>query len=133
MQRPRWSLRRARALVGTKFQLIAGLVGFVLVAWLVELVAGIHEAVNLGTMPSGLMAAIPAVLWLCFFYLMDRHEPEPKQLVAGVCVLGALIAAPLADFVQNQAVPPLALAVPGLSPFSLDRVIHAVLVVGLSQ
>src|SRR5215510_675120 len=115
MQRPRWSLRRARALVGTKFQLIAGLVGFVLVAWLVERVAGIHEAVNLGTMLAGLMAAIPAVFWLGFFYLMDRHEPEPKQLVAGVCVLGALIAGPLADFVQNQAVPPVALTVPGLS------------------
>jgi RsiW-degrading membrane proteinase PrsW (M82 family) len=132
MQRPRWSLRRARALVGTKFQLIAGLVGFVLVAWLVELVAGIR-AVNLGTMLAAGMAAIPAVLWLGFFYLMDRHEPEPKQLVAGVCVLGALIAGPLADFVQYQAVPPVALAAPGLSAFSLDRVIHAVLVIGLSQ
>jgi RsiW-degrading membrane proteinase PrsW (M82 family) len=132
MQRPRWSLRRARALVGTKFQLIAGLVGFVLVAWLVELVAGIR-AVNLGTMLAAVMAAIPAVLWLGFFYLMDRHEPEPKQLVAGVCVLGALIAGPLADFVQYQAVPPVALTVPGLSAFSVDRVIHAMLVVGLSQ
>jgi RsiW-degrading membrane proteinase PrsW (M82 family) len=132
MQRPRWSLRRARALIGTKFQLIAGLVGFVLVAWLVELVAGIR-AVNLGTMLAAVMAAIPAVLWLGFFYLMDRHEPEPKQLVAGVCVLGALIAGPLADFVQVQAAPPVALAVPGLSAFSLDRIVHAVLVVGLSQ
>jgi RsiW-degrading membrane proteinase PrsW (M82 family) len=132
MQRPRWSLRRARALIGTKFQLIAGLVGFVLIAWLVELVVGIR-AVNLGTMLAAVMAAIPAILWLGFFYLMDRHEPEPKQLVAGVCVLGALIAGPLADFVQFQAAPPLALAVPGLSAFSLDRVIHAVLVVGLSQ
>ncbi|MGH9885660.1 MAG: hypothetical protein ACREBE_09040, partial [bacterium] len=70
MQRPRWSLRRARALIGAKFQLIAGLVGFVLVAWLVELVAGIR-AVNLGTMLAAVMAAIPAVLWLGFFYLMD--------------------------------------------------------------
>ncbi|HSS00637.1 MAG TPA: PrsW family glutamic-type intramembrane protease [Kofleriaceae bacterium] len=132
MQRPRWSLRRARALIGTKFQLIAGLVGFVLVAWLVELVAGIR-AINLGTMLAAVMAAIPAVLWLGFFYLMDRHEPEPKQLVAGVCVLGALIAGPLADFVQVQAAPPVALAVPGLSAFSLDRIVHAVLVIGLSQ
>jgi protease PrsW len=132
MQRPRWSLRRARALVGTKFQLVAGLAGFVLVAWLVELVAGIR-AVDLGTIMAAVMAAIPATLWLGFFYLMDRHEPEPKQLVAGVCVLGALIAGPLADFVQHQAAPPIALAVPGLSAFSLDRIVHAMLVVGLSQ
>ncbi|HET7500695.1 MAG TPA: PrsW family glutamic-type intramembrane protease [Kofleriaceae bacterium] len=133
MQRPRWSLRRARALVGTKFMLIAGLVGFVLIAWLVELVAGIHEAIRFGPILAGLVAAIPAVFWLGFFYLMDRHEPEPKQLVAGVCVLGALVAAPLADFVQHQAVPTAAVGVPGLSPFSLDRWIWAVLVVGLSQ
>lgn len=132
MQRPRWSLRRARTLVGTKFLLIAGLVGFVLMAWLVELVAGLG-AVTLGPLLAAAMAAIPAVFWLGFFYLMDRHEPEPKQLVAGVCVLGALIAAPLADFVQSQFAPSAALGIAVLSPFAPDRVLHAVLITGLSQ
>jgi protease PrsW len=130
---PRWSLRRARVLVGTKFLLIAGLVGFVLIAWLVELVAGIDRAVHLGPMLAAIMAGIPAVFWLGFFYLMDRHEPEPKQLVAGVCVLGALIAGPLADFVQYQAVPPVAIEANGLSPFSVDRVVYAILIAGLAQ
>ena len=133
MDRRRWSLRRARAFVGTKFLLVAGLVGFVIVAWLAELIAGLHGPVDLGPLLAGLMATVPAVLWLGFFYLMDRHEPEPKQLVAGVCVLGALVAAPLADFVQFQLVPPLALPVHGMSPLALDRVIEAVLVIGLSQ
>jgi RsiW-degrading membrane proteinase PrsW (M82 family) len=133
MQRPRWSLRRARTLVGTKFMLIAGLLGFVVFAWLVELVAGLRDPVNLGPVLAAIMAGIPAVFWLGFFYLMDRHEPEPKQLVAGVCLLGALIAAPLADFVRSQFAPPAALGVAGLSPFSLDRVLDAVLIVGLSQ
>jgi protease PrsW len=120
-------------LVGTKFLLIAGLVGFVVIAWLVELVAGLDRAVHLGTLLAAFMAGIPAVFWLGFFYLMDRHEPEPKQLVVGVCVLGALVAGPLADFVQFHAVPPLALEVHGLSPISADRVIYAVLVAGLAQ
>ncbi|HEX4452932.1 MAG TPA: PrsW family glutamic-type intramembrane protease [Kofleriaceae bacterium] len=133
MDRRRWSLRRARAFVGTKFLLVAGLVGFVIVAWLAELIAGLHRPVDLGPLLAGLMATVPAALWLGFFYLMDRHEPEPKQLVAGVCVLGALVAAPLADFVQYQAVPPLALEIHGLSPLSLDRVIYAVFVLGLAQ
>jgi protease PrsW len=133
MQRPRWSLRRARALVGTKFLLIAGLVGFVVLAWLIELVAGLHEPVSFGPLLAAVMAGIPAVLWLAFFYLMDRHEPEPKQLVAGLCVLGALIAAPLADFVQGHLAPPIGLAVPGVSPVALDRILQAVLIVGLSQ
>ena len=133
MRRPRWSLRRARVLVGTKFLLVAGLVGFVVIAWLIELVAGLHDPVNLGPLLAAVMAGIPAMLWLGFFYLMDRHEPEPKQLVVGVCVLGALVAAPLSDFVQYQAVPPIALEAHGLSALSLDRVLYAVLVVGLAQ
>jgi RsiW-degrading membrane proteinase PrsW (M82 family) len=133
VRRPRWSLRRARVLVGTKFLLVAGLVGFVVVAWLAELVAGLHHPVDLGHLLAALMAGIPAVLWLGFFYLMDRHEPEPKQLVAGVCVLGALIAAPLADFLQFQAVPPISLEVHGISALSADRIIYAVFVAGLAQ
>ena len=133
MKRARWSLRRARALLGTKFLLIAGLIGFVVVAWLAELVVGLHHPVDLGPLLAFLVAGIPAVLWLAFFYLMDRHEPEPKQLVAGVAVLGCLVAAPLADFVQYQAVPPLALEVHGVHLWSLDRVLYAVFVMGLAQ
>jgi RsiW-degrading membrane proteinase PrsW (M82 family) len=133
MQRQRWSIRRARLLVGTKFLLVAGLVGFVLIAWLVELVAGIEHAVDLGPVLAAVMAGIPAVFWLGFFYVMDRHEPEPKQLVVGVCVLGCLIAGPLADFVQYQAVPPTALEMHGLDPHSFDRILYAVLIAGLAQ
>ena len=133
MRRPRWSLRRARVLVGTKFLLVAGLVGFVVVCWLGELVAGLDRPVHLGPELAAFMSCIPAVFWLGFFYLMDRHEPEPKQLVIGVCVLGALVAAPLADFIHHQAVPPTALEQHGLSAFSLDRVLYAVLVAGLAQ
>jgi RsiW-degrading membrane proteinase PrsW (M82 family) len=131
---PRWSLRRARALVGTKFLLIAGLVGFVIVAWLIEVVAGLqHHPVDLGRSLAALIAVVPAALWLGFFYLMDRHEPEPKQLVIGVSVLGMLIAAPLADFVQWQLVSPIALEVHTVAPFSLEKVVYAVFVAGLAQ
>jgi protease PrsW len=130
---PRWSIRRARQLIDTKFMLIAGLVGFVVVAWLVELVAGLDRAVHLGPLLALAMAAIPAAFWLGLFYLMDRHEPEPKPLVVGVCVLGALVAAPLADFVQFQAVPPIALEAHGLSAWSAERMVYAIGVQGLAQ
>jgi protease PrsW len=129
----RWSIRRARLLIGTKFMLIAGLVGFVIVAWLVQLVAGLDHAVHIGPVLAIAMSAIPAALWLGFFYLLDRHEPEPKALVVGVCVLGALAAGPLADFVQYQLVPPVALETHGLSPWAPDRVIYAILIQGLAQ
>jgi RsiW-degrading membrane proteinase PrsW (M82 family) len=133
MQRQRWSLRRARLLVGTKFLLVGGLVSFVLVTWLVQLVAGLDHAIDLGPLLAAVMAGIPAILWLGFFYVMDRHEPEPKQLVVGVSVLGCLIAGPLADFVHYQAVPPQALELHGFKPFSLDRVAYAILIAGLAQ
>ncbi|RLT40285.1 MAG: PrsW family intramembrane metalloprotease [Chloroflexi bacterium] len=38
-----------------------------------------------------LMSLVPAVLWLGFFYRMDRLEPEPKQKLIGVFILGALV------------------------------------------
>ena len=129
----RWSIRRARLLIGTKFMLIAGLVGFIVMAWLVELVAGLDGAIHVGPLLAAALATVPAVFWLGFFYLMDRHEPEPKPLVVGVCVLGALVAAPLADFVQYQAVPPVALEVHGISAWSADRVLYAILIQGLAQ
>jgi len=53
MKRARWSLRRARVLLGTKFLLIAGLVGFVVVAWLAELVVGLHRPIYLGPLLAG--------------------------------------------------------------------------------
>ncbi|MEZ4365011.1 MAG: PrsW family glutamic-type intramembrane protease [Kofleriaceae bacterium] len=130
---PRWSLRRARVLTGTKFLLVAGLVGYVLLALLVEQIAGLHGPISLGPVMALVMAAIPAVLWLAFFYLWDRHEPEPKHFVAGVTVLGALVAAPLADFLIYQAAPPQALTQPGVSPWSTDRLLHAIAVAGLAQ
>jgi RsiW-degrading membrane proteinase PrsW (M82 family) len=133
MQRPRWSIRRARELVGNKLMPLAGLLGFVVIAWLIELVAGLSGAVHIGTLLAAFMAVIPALFWLGFFYLMDRYEPEPKPLVVGVAVLGALVAAPLADFLQYQAAPPIALEAHGLSAWSADRILYAFLVQGLAQ
>lgn len=149
---PRWSLRRARVLVGSKFALIAGLVGFVLVAWLVELIAGLDRAVDFGPVLAAVMACIPALFWLGFFYLLDRHEPEPKHLVVGVCMLGALIAAPLADAVLSIAASPVPLELRSLplradwdesfvtivkhlfeALTQPDRVLQTVLMVGLAQ
>ena len=113
------------------------------VAWLAELAVGLHRPVSLGPLLAGVMAAVPAVLWLAFFYGLDTapespgalagRKREPKQLVAGVAVLGMLVAAPLANFVQYQAVPPVALAVHGLSAASIDRIVYAVAVAGVAQ
>ncbi|HVK72294.1 MAG TPA: PrsW family glutamic-type intramembrane protease [Kofleriaceae bacterium] len=130
---PRWSLRRARLLVGSKLALVAGLVLFVALAWIVEQMIGIDGPVKLAPPVALLLAGVPASLWLAFFYLQDRHEPEPMHFVAGVFLLGMLVAAPMADFLVYQLAPPVPLGQHGLRPFALDRVIHAVLVIGLAQ
>lgn len=42
------------------------------------------------------MALIPAIIWLAFFYQRDNVEPEPKRLVARIFFFGALAAAAVA-------------------------------------
>jgi RsiW-degrading membrane proteinase PrsW (M82 family) len=41
------------------------------------------------------LALGPALFWLWLFYRRDRWEPEPKLLVLGLFLLGALIAGPV--------------------------------------
>ena len=42
-----------------------------------------------------LMALVPAVVWLAFFYRRDRLEPEPKHLILQMVILGGLLASAL--------------------------------------
>lgn len=42
-----------------------------------------------------LMALVPAGIWMTFFYLQDRIEPEPKGYLLAVFLLGGLLAAAL--------------------------------------
>src|SRR6185295_4303227 len=78
-----------------------------------------------------LLSAIPGLLWLGYFYLQDRHEPEPKHYVAGVTLLGAFVAAPLAAFAADALLPVAPAA--GFAHLSFDRVLQAILVTGLTQ
>jgi RsiW-degrading membrane proteinase PrsW (M82 family) len=39
-----------------------------------------------------ILALFPAVIWMGFFYLQDRLEPEPKGYILGVFLLGAILA-----------------------------------------
>jgi RsiW-degrading membrane proteinase PrsW (M82 family) len=112
--------------MGTEVVLILGLIGFVAAMVGVEHTA--PGAARLGPLASLAFAAVPSALWLGYFYLQDRNEPEPKQLVFGVFILGAFVAAPVANFVAGM------LPVAGqLDPLSPQRVLTNVLVVGMVQ
>ena len=72
--------------------LIVGQVAFVL---LVELLLTLFKPTLTGwsLLIAGLvLAVVPALIWLVFFYQQDRLEPEPKGYVISVFVLGALLA-----------------------------------------
>jgi RsiW-degrading membrane proteinase PrsW (M82 family) len=71
---------------------ILGQVAFVLVA--VALVALLKPTLTGWALVAAgfLLALIPALIWLIFFYRQDRLEPEPKGYVIRVFVLGALLA-----------------------------------------
>jgi RsiW-degrading membrane proteinase PrsW (M82 family) len=67
----------------------------VLFAAVVALLAGATHPIFHGTalvLAGVVLAVVPAVLWLIFFYVQDALEPEPKTYVLGVFALGALLA-----------------------------------------
>ena len=64
MHLPRWSLRRARLMVGGKLLLVLGLWAFVALAWVVERGLGLEDAVALPPAVALLIAVVPAALWL---------------------------------------------------------------------
>ena len=120
-------MSRHKTLVGTEIVLVLGLVGFV--AAMVGLEHTAPGPARLGPLGALAFAAVPSALWLGYFYLQDRNEPEPKQLVFGMFILGAFVAAPLANFVAS------ALPVTGaeLDPLSVNRLLTSILVIGLVQ
>ena len=76
-----------------------------------------------------ILALIPALIWLVFFYRQDRLEPEPKQYVFGVFLLGALLAGAAAipltgDLFQVED---------WLYRSVLSRILGSILVVGFIQ
>jgi RsiW-degrading membrane proteinase PrsW (M82 family) len=75
------------------------------------------------------LALIPAAIWLVFFYLQDRVEPEPKGYVAGVFILGGILAAAIGvPLVENV------FRVPHwIHTNTLSTILGGILIVGFTQ
>lgn len=75
------------------------------------------------------LAIVPALLWLAFFYAQDRLEPEPKGYIGGVFLLGGLLASaigiPLLRDVFRTA--------EWLGSSTLTTILGSILVVGMVQ
>jgi RsiW-degrading membrane proteinase PrsW (M82 family) len=126
-------LSRVRTVVATEILLLVGLAALVGVCFLIQRVGGVDQPIVFPPLPAFLLSALPAALWLAYFYSQDRHEPEPKSYVIGVSFLGAVVAGPCSRFLIGELSPDLSVVPPELSPFSLPRLIQALFVVGLTQ
>ncbi|MBN1484042.1 MAG: PrsW family intramembrane metalloprotease [Chloroflexia bacterium] len=97
-KRPYCSVCHAKVLRNRGSVWWASLLGIGILVVFVGLVALIVGAAKPELSGAGLvfwgivLALIPALIWLAVFYLQDVREPEPKQLVIGVFILGIIIA-----------------------------------------
>lgn len=76
-----------------------------------------------------ILALIPALIWLAFFYQQDRLEPEPKPYVFGVFLLGVL----LAGAVSTPLTRDLFQVEDWLYQSALSRILGSILVIGFVQ
>lgn len=86
-------IRDRRGLWWASALLVLGLLAFVA---LVELILRVMplQLTGAALVAAGvILALVPALIWLAFFYLQDRAEPEPKGYVLALFALGALLAA----------------------------------------
>jgi RsiW-degrading membrane proteinase PrsW (M82 family) len=96
-----------------------------LLAWLIKPRLSGTPLIVIGT----ILAVIPAAIWMVFFYRQDRLEPEPKQYVAGVFVLGILLCNGVAIPVINRV-----FAVNHwLATNTLTHIVGSILVIGMVQ
>jgi len=81
------------------------------------------------TLAGVVLALVPAIVWLTFFYQQDSLEPEPKGYVVRVFVLGAL----LASAVGIPVVRDLFHVNSWLYTNELTNLLGSILVIGLTQ
>lgn len=73
--------------------LIVGLCAFVGIVYALDGALKPQFTPSTLLMTGVFLALVPAFIWLTFFYMQDRAEPEPKGFVLGVFALGGLFAA----------------------------------------
>ncbi|MCG8425414.1 MAG: PrsW family glutamic-type intramembrane protease [Proteobacteria bacterium] len=126
-------MSRIRTVVATEIVLLFGLLGYVGVAYAVERGAGLTTALDLSPPGALVISAVPALLWLAYFYVQDRYEPEPVHYVVGVYLLGCLVAGPLSGVLIELLLTPRPLTIQTVHPLSFERIVRALLIVALAQ
>jgi len=112
-----------------EFVLIASLIVFVVVVYALDGAVKPQFTDSVLLMTGVFLALVPAAIWLIFFYMQDRLEPEPKGYVLAVFALGALLAAsigiPLLDNIFRVS--------HWIYADTLTTIVGGILVVGFTQ
>ncbi len=113
--------------------LVLLILGLLLYVGLVEAVQAIWKLgpEPVGWLPALGLVAVPALIWLTYFYLLDRYEPEPTHYVLSAFLLGLLVAAPISGFLIHDLMS--ADRWVALDPFSAQHIAASFLVIGTAQ
>jgi protease PrsW len=76
-----------------EFLLVVSMIVFVGVVYALDNAVQPVFKPNALLLTGAFLSLVPAGIWLIFFYLQDRAEPEPKGFVLAIFALGALLAA----------------------------------------
>jgi RsiW-degrading membrane proteinase PrsW (M82 family) len=76
-----------------EFLLVVSMIVFVGVVYALDNAIQPVFTPNALLLTGAFLSLVPAGIWLVFFYLQDRAEPEPKGFVLAIFALGALLAA----------------------------------------
>ena len=112
-----------------EFLLIVGLCAFVGIVYALDGALQPQFTPTTLVLTGVFLALVPAAIWLTFFYLQDRAEPEPKSFIMGVFALGAL----LAGAVGVPVIENLFRTSHWIYTDTLTKIVGGILVVGFTQ
>ena len=112
-----------------EFLLIIGLCAFVGIVYALDGALQPQFTPTTLVLTGVFLALVPAAIWLTFFYLQDRAEPEPKSFIMGVFALGAL----LAGAVGVPVIENLFRTSHWIYTDTLSKIVGGILVVGFTQ
>ena len=112
-----------------EFLLIVGLCAFVGIVYALDGALQPQFTPTTLVLTGVFLALVPAAIWLTFFYLQDRAEPEPKSFIMGVFALGALLAGAIGvPVIEN-----LFRTSHWIYTDTLTKIVGGILVVGFTQ
>lgn len=112
-----------------EFLLVIGLCAFVGIVYALDGALQPQFTPTTLVLTGVFLALVPAAIWLTFFYLQDRAEPEPKGFIMGVFALGAL----LAGAVGVPVIENLFRTSHWIYTDTLSKIVGGILVVGFTQ